>query len=58
MASKLRKFGTVISGNCQKNHELSPHVRAGICAAVATGQSQRTVANAFKVSRGAVQATL
>lgn len=58
MASDLSKVGSVISGNRRKSQELTPALRASICAAVAAGSKKAHVAAAFGVSRTVVYNTL
>jgi transposase len=58
MSVKLRFFGTEMSGNHQKNAELTPEHRAAICAAIESGLPQQTVAEQYGVSRGAVRRTI
>ncbi len=56
--SKLRVFGTYISGNRRLKQPLTPCARAAICSGVAAGQSLSVVADAFKVTRQTVYNTV
>ncbi len=54
----IRQFGTEISGNRQKNEELSCEARAAILSAVAAGQPKKAVAAAFGCTRSTVYNTI
>ena len=58
MASRLRLFGTEISGNRQTRHNLPPTTRSAIVAAYVAGGTKAQVARAFKVHRHTVDYTL
>ena len=58
MASEIREFGTVISGNRRRCQDLTPAIRASIITAVAAGQKKAHVAAALGVSRRVVYTTL
>jgi len=58
MLSNQRRFGTVISGNRQRNQEINPVSRLAIISAVNAGQRKSVVARQFEVPRSTVQGIL
>jgi transposase len=54
----LAELGAKLTVGRQPGQELSPAARAAIAGAVAAGASQTAVANAFSISRRAVQLSL
>ncbi|AEO57347.1 hypothetical protein MYCTH_68404, partial [Thermothelomyces thermophilus ATCC 42464] len=54
MALNLHDFIHKLMANHQPNQELSPHIRMVICSLIATGQSERSLATLFGVSRHAI----
>lgn len=46
-----RAFGTILSGNRQRNQQFSPEARAAIIAARAEGRTQRSIAEQFQTSQ-------
>jgi transposase len=54
MKLNLHEFAAELTANRCKNQELSPGLRAAICTLVAAGNSERSVAELFHVSRDAV----
>lgn len=58
MLSNQRRFGTIISGNRQRNQEINPVSRSAIISAVNAGQRKSAVARQFSVPRSTVQGIL
>lgn len=58
MLSNQRRFGTVISGNRQRNQEISPVSRAAIISAVVAGQKKSAVARQFQLPRSTIQSLI
>jgi transposase len=54
MMPEKRKFGTIISGNRQRNYEFSLESRVAMCAAKHGGQSYRQVAQEFHTTPSTV----
>jgi hypothetical protein len=54
----LAELGAILTAGRQPGQELSPTARAAIAGAVAAGASQTAVADAFSISRRAVQLSL
>lgn len=54
MATPVRKFGTIISGNRQRNHEFNSESRALMCNEIFRGRSYRDVASEFGTSPSTV----
>ncbi|KAK0706884.1 hypothetical protein B0T26DRAFT_656440 [Lasiosphaeria miniovina] len=54
MKLNLNEFAAELATNRSSNQELTPGMRAAICTLVAAGQSERSVATLFGVSRHAV----
>ncbi|KAK4215365.1 hypothetical protein QBC37DRAFT_268111, partial [Rhypophila decipiens] len=58
MTSKLRAFGTEISGNRRPSGELSGNIRSAIVAAHSSGKSKAELAHDFGVHRHTIDSTL
>lgn len=58
MLSNQRRFGTVISGNRQRNQEINPVLRLAIISAVTGGQRKSAVARQFQLPRSTIQSLI
>ncbi|KAL2178140.1 uncharacterized protein P884DRAFT_259073 [Thermothelomyces heterothallicus CBS 202.75] len=54
MGINLEDFARKLTANHSRNKELSPQLRVAICALIAAGRSERSVASLFGVSRHAI----